>query len=96
LNLKIYNAAEKSFIIYFARLEHFHYNFLILATTINDLIVCVLIDTKMAIKCFCENHKHNFYAANYKKNMVVSNLCSGCFEINFPSVSDMFTVTEAG
>jgi len=56
----------------------------------------VLIDTKMAIKCFCENHKHNFYAANYKKNMVVSNLCSGCFEINFPSVSDMFTVTEAG
>jgi len=28
--------------------------------------------------------------------MVVSDLLSGCFEIKFPSVSDMFTVNEAG
>jgi hypothetical protein len=27
--------------------------------------------------------------------MVVSDLCSGCFEIKFPSVSDVFTVIEA-
>jgi hypothetical protein len=28
--------------------------------------------------------------------MVVFDVCSGCFEIKFPSVSDVFTVTEAG
>jgi len=28
--------------------------------------------------------------------MVVSDLCSGCFEVKFPSLSDVFTVTEAG
>jgi hypothetical protein len=30
------------------------------------------------------------------KNIVVSDLCSGCFEIKFPSVSDVFTFTKAG
>jgi len=52
-----------------------------LATRINYLLICMLIDVKMAIKWFCENHKCNFYSVNYKKNMVVSDLCSGCFEI---------------
>ena len=28
--------------------------------------------------------------------MVVSDLCSGCFEIKFPSVSNVYTVAEAG
>ena len=89
-------AVETSFINNFAELEHFHYNFLMLATRINYLLICMLIDIKMAIKWFCENHKCNFYSVNYKKNMLVSDLCSGCFEIKFPSVSDVFTVTEAG
>ena len=56
----------------------------------------MLIDIKMAIKWFCENHKHKFYSVNYKKNMVVSDVCSGCFEIKFLLVSDVFVVTEAG